>query len=169
MIGISEAGVWSLDQRFASRVGMSEQELGLVLGLAGILSLAGAGLVAWLGTRLGRTGPLAVAVISLGVSHYVTVTAASSQVLIASLCVESFVIFMLLPLVYGTAVALDSVGRVATAFGGAMLVGRALGPGLAGGLLERFSYEVLAVAVLSLAAVALMAFAFAARRASASP
>ena len=47
LIGISEAGVWSLDQRFASRVGMSEQELGLVLGLAGILSLAGAGLVAW--------------------------------------------------------------------------------------------------------------------------
>lgn len=157
-LATAEAGVWSLNQKFSIRAGLSISELGPILGVAGLVGLLGAAFAAWFGTRFGRTIPVFISVLLVGVSHFTIVTADSYMTFVVGLMFEGVALMFAIPFLYGFAVELDNLGRLATFLGGAMLLGRSAGPIFASNYLSASSYDSLGNAVLMVDGVALIAF-----------
>ena len=56
-----DGALWGFTQEIGKRTGMGDEQIGAVLGLAGILGLSGALLVAFINVRFGRALPVTLA------------------------------------------------------------------------------------------------------------
>jgi predicted MFS family arabinose efflux permease len=143
LIALGEGAIWAFTERLGVRVGVSREALGPVLASASLLGLGGAALASWLGTRRGRTSPLAIGILGVAVSTFGLGHADQPASYVALLLIWSVSFFFTLPYLMGTAAALDSQGRWTAAAAGCMTVGVALGPGLAGSLVASRGFPAL--------------------------
>jgi predicted MFS family arabinose efflux permease len=136
--------VWSFSQEIGRRTGLSDQQIGLILGITGFICLLGAVSAAILSTRFGRRAPLMVGIITCLILA-VSITLTRDPV-VYTICQALYqaAIFFTVPYLFGLAAKLDRFGRVLAAAGGGLMFGSALGPAVAGALVTLGGYTLMA-------------------------
>jgi hypothetical protein len=167
---IRDALVYSMSERLAARVAIDGEQLGLVLGVASVLGLLGPTLAAARTTDASRIAvPVALAAAIL-VSATMALGISSAVFSGATLLMPGTGMYAV-SLLSGLAARLDPSGRVVALGASAGIVGEALGPALAGALMDGAGSVGLVAGVLGAGAASITAvvLAQAASRASAAP
>ncbi len=148
--------VWAFSQEIGRRTGMTDQQIGLILGITGFICLLGAVAAAILSTRIGRLKPLLAGIITCLILG-ITITLTNNAIVYTiSQTFYQAAMFFTVPYLFGLAAKLDSYGRVMALAAGGMTFGSALGPAIAGFLIEAGGYK--SVALFILIAIALVIF-----------
>jgi predicted MFS family arabinose efflux permease len=158
LTSLGQGAVWSFNEQLGLAIGLSSQQMGVVLGGTTLIGLAGAGLAAALGMRWGRTGPLVLGLLGIVASTVALVQTVDVTVFIAADAVWAFFCFFTIPYLSGLLAALDRRGQWSATGAGVSAIGVALGPALGGSLIAATSYAALAGIVLGcgLGALALL-------------
>jgi predicted MFS family arabinose efflux permease len=138
-----EGGVLSFSERAATRLGVSERDIGTLLALAYTAGLAGASLVAWLGDRIPRLFPICFGISLMGSASLVVYHSQSTLLFSIFLCAFTFGFFIAFPYLIGACARLDRNGHWAARANGANLLGVAFAPFIAGTIISTTNYEVL--------------------------
>ncbi len=157
ILAVGQGGLWAFVERIGSSLAIETNSIGRILGGAALFGLFGAAAAAGLGTRVGRSGPLAVGLCALGVGTLGLAHATSATAYAGFAFTWMLAFLFTLPYVMGSAAALDAGGRWVAAATGASTIGTALGPVLAGILATRFGYPVLGWFALGCCACAIAA------------
>lgn len=155
LFATAEGAVWAFTERIGIAAGLARETVGAALGVTTLLGLLGAGAAAWLGTRGGRTRPIAIGVVGVVAATAVLAHASGGAMYLGALLCWSAAYFFCMPYLLGTAAALDPGGRVSAAAAGVAPVGLAFGPVVAGLLVARFGHPALAVLAVVAGAAAL--------------
>jgi predicted MFS family arabinose efflux permease len=156
---LGEQAIYAFMGEVGDRAGIPLEQFGLVAAGVQIAGLAGAGLAGWLGTRLGRTAPLAIGIAVSGLSRLGFIYASSPAEFAAISLVWGLSFFFVSPYIMGAAADLDRAGGRWTVAVGAMAnFGYAFGPGAAGSVFAHWGPGGLAVLAVtcSLAALAMI-------------
>ncbi len=135
-----EAALWAFSQPIGVRTGLSNQQVGTVLGITGALGILGAVTAAVLGTRYGRMKPMIVGLFMNAVlSFWISQTNDPVVFSIVEIVYHAF-LFFTTPYLFGMAAELDGLGRLVAVAGGSILLGGALGPAIGGLLISWQGY-----------------------------
>jgi predicted MFS family arabinose efflux permease len=148
LTALGQGAVWSFNEQLGLAIGLSSQQMGVVLGGTTLVGLAGAGLAAALGTRRGRTGPLVLGLLGIIASTVLLVQTQDLILFIAADAVWAFFCFFTLPYLSGLLAALDRQGQWSATGAGVSAIGVALGPAVGGALVAASSYGALTGIVL---------------------
>ena len=96
----------------------------------------GGGIAALLGVRLGRVSPIVVGILLSALGRWLYISAASAGTLMAGAFFWGLGFYFVSPYQVGLGAALDRKGRVAVAIAAAANFGYAVGPGMAGRILQ---------------------------------
>lgn len=145
-----QGGVYTFVAQIGERCGLDEYEVGRALTGTGLFGLIGGLIAAQLGGRFGRRWPIAIG-LSLNIAAAVGLALGNgATTFVALMFLWNAAYYFVVPFLMGLVAALDDLGRWAVVSDGAWTLGDALGPGLAGTLVERGGY-------LPLSAMALLA------------
>lgn len=134
---MSETGLWAFSQVIGmDSVGLDEQTVGLALSAASFVGLAGALLAAVLGGRRGYAVPV-VSLLLLGAAAKVVVILASdSTTYVTAQVIWGFTFPAVFAYLLALGAVLDPQGRWSMSVGVALAFGGALGPLIAGGVID---------------------------------
>lgn len=135
LVFVGLGSTWVLIGQVGAWCGLSPVEVGNRLAAATAVGAGGALLLALVGTRFGRVGPLLSAVGMLAASCALMVLAPTPLVFGVAVCVYMLGWTVSLPMLLGMMAELDPSGRSAVASVGLQSGGMAAGPALAAGLL----------------------------------
>ncbi len=154
-----EAALWAFSQQIGVQTGLSNQQVGTVLGITGALGILGAVAAAALGTRYGRMKPLIVGLVMNAVlSFWISQTNDPIVFSIVEIVYHAF-LFFTVPYLFGMAAELDGLGRLVAVAGGSILLGGALGPAIGGVLISWQGYTAIGgFILLAMAAVTTLAW-----------
>ncbi|MES2495726.1 MAG: MFS transporter [Pseudomonadota bacterium] len=127
-------GVYAFSERRAVSIGLSPAEIGATLGAATVMTMLGAALVAWVGTRPGRTIPTLVTMAIATLSYALVLGSQGTTLFVAGMMAFGLMQMALNSYFFGLASVLDREGRIAAALQGYSLVPYALGAALFGTL-----------------------------------
>lgn len=127
-------GVYAFSERRAVSIGLSPAEIGATLGAATVMTMIGASLVAWVGTRPGRTIPTLVTMAIATLSYALVLGSQGTTLFAAGMLAFGLMQMALNSYFFGLASVLDREGRIAAALQGYSLVPYALGAALFGTL-----------------------------------
>ncbi|KQX25167.1 MULTISPECIES: MFS transporter [unclassified Sphingomonas] len=127
-------GVYAFSERRAVAIGLEPAAIGAVLGATTLMTVIGALLVAWVGTRPGRTVPTLVTMAVATLAYGLVLGAAGTAPFIAGMLAFGLMQMALNSYFFGLASVLDREGRAAAALQGYSLVPYALGAALFGTL-----------------------------------
>jgi predicted MFS family arabinose efflux permease len=145
---VGQGGVWMFIAQIGEHTGLSEFEVGNVITGADLAGLSGGVVAAWLGARFGRKWPI---VLGLGLNVVAAVGIAfteSSLSYIAFNCLWNTAYYFVVPYLMGALAAMDDLGRWVVASDGVWTLGDAVGPAVAGTLVEWGGYGPLAALAL---------------------
>ncbi len=140
---IGQTAIWAFTERIGKELGMSVSGVSGVLAATGLAGIVGAGAAALLGTRWGRTFPLSLAIIISVVSVLGLTEGRTEAIYISANAGWAFGYAFAIPYFLGACAAIDIAGRWTAAGLGASAVGGALGPAVAGMLVETGDYTAL--------------------------
>ena len=143
LTNIADMGIWAFSERTGTSLQISAHRIGEILAMATFFSLAGSFTAATIGIRFGRIAPMAA---GLTACFFVVLgVGAPANVLIYTISVVllPFAFLFSFPYFLGALAALDERGTWAALGGSASAVGIALGPLIAGYLVEKFSYSIM--------------------------
>ena len=138
-----ESAIWAFLERIGVRAGVPPASIGLLLGASTLVGLMGAGLAAWLGTRIGRRLPLVLGIAAQALACWAVANAETTSPYVVATLAYALAFFFVQPYLVGTAAFIDPQGRVVAAYAGVVLIGGGVGPGLGGMLVEWLSYPAL--------------------------
>lgn len=153
-----ETALWAFSQEIGLRTGLSYQQVGSILGIAGLAAILGAGIAAIVGTRFGRLTPMLLGLVINTVIPFII--SQTSNSLVFTVCQISYHLglFFTVPYLFGMAAKLDPKGRLMAVGGGALVLGGATGPGAAGLLISWGGYYALGgFIIVSMTLVTIMA------------
>lgn len=134
--------MWAVTERIAVSIGMSSQEAAYALLASNVFGMVGGFLVKLTGERFGRTLPLFLGAVVLGVSFIGIGNASEAALFSGALLVYGVAYFYLLPYIMGAAAELDGDGKVA-AFNAAMPgISAAITPALGAYISSTYSFGV---------------------------
>jgi predicted MFS family arabinose efflux permease len=141
---IGQGGVYTFIAQMGERSGLDEFAVGRTLTGTGIAGLVGGVLAAALGSRFGRKWPIAIG-LALNVAAAIGLTLGHDATAYVALnLLWNAAYYFVVPYVMGALSAMDDLGRWVVASDGAWTLGDAVGPGVAGSLVERAGYGPLA-------------------------
>jgi predicted MFS family arabinose efflux permease len=152
---LGEQAVWAFMAEIGVRAKIPLEQVGLVAAATGLAGLAGAAFAGWLGTRLGRSAPLAIALSVSALSRWGFIYASSPLEYTVMSIVWGLSFFFVSPYIMGAAATLDREGRWTVAVGAMANFGYAFGPGVAGGVLAHWGQPALAILAVASSAGAL--------------
>ncbi len=127
-------GVYAFSERRAVDIGLGAAAIGGALAAATVMTVVGALLVAWVGTRPGRTLPTMATMAVATLSYGLVLGAATPPLFLAGMLAFGLMQMALNSYFFGLASTLDREGHVAAALQGYSLIPYALGAGLFGSL-----------------------------------
>jgi predicted MFS family arabinose efflux permease len=137
---VGQGAVWTFVAQIGEYTGLGEHATGRAMTLAGLLGLFGGVVAAWLGDRIGYRVPIAIGV---GLNTVAAVGLAFTDdpiVYTVLLWLWTAAYTFAVPYLMGALAAMDDLGRWVVASDGAWTLGDAVGPGIAGTLVERIGY-----------------------------
>lgn len=158
MLDMCGQGLWAFTERIGVGVGLGLPEIGKVAALGNFSGLIGSVVAAWLGTRRGRTAPLAVGVAATACAQWFLVNAASGATYAAAQVGWGLAFYFTVPYIMGLAASLDRQGRWTVTVGALMMLGAAIGPLMAGSAIENWGYAGFAWLLMACTAVAFVSF-----------
>jgi predicted MFS family arabinose efflux permease len=141
---VGQGGVWTFIAQIGERSGLDEFQVGNVITGTGLAGLVGGVLATWLGGRFGRKWPIVIG-LGLNVVAAVGLTLTSEHLTYIGLnWLWNAAYYFVVPYLMGALAAMDDLGRWVVASDGVWTLGDAVGPGLAGTLVEWGGYPPLA-------------------------
>ena len=133
--------LWGFVERMgAENVGLSVNDIGLLLSASVVFMLGGSLAAGILGVRWGRTAPLVLASVLSGVGVLIASVANTYWWYAIGLMLYSFWYLFITPyIIAGTSSTLDSTGKLASAMGGTMFLFYSVGVGVGGFIVEYLS------------------------------
>ena len=131
-----EQALWSFAYNLPIEAGVDPTLASQILAFATLMGLVGGGIAALLGVRLGRVLPIVVGTLLSALGRWLYIGAAGTGTLLAGGFFWGVGFYFVSPYQIGIAAALDRKGRVAVASAAAMNFGYAVGPGMAGRILQ---------------------------------
>jgi predicted MFS family arabinose efflux permease len=141
--------IYTYIERRARILGMSSENIGLLISFGFATGMAGTVLAGWVGRRFGMIPPLVIGMVLQGVSCLVLAIGDSQIALWGSVILFQIMWYFLYPYVFGIAAEIDPVGRLVTAVGGVYLIGAAIAASIGGYVVQYGGFA--AVGTLSLA------------------
>ena len=149
-------GVYSFCERRAVAVGLSPAGVGSVLGATTLMTVVGSALVAWIGTRPGRTIPTMVTMAIATVGYGLALGGRGVGPFVLGMLAFGLIQMALNSYFFGLASVLDPDGRVAAFLQGFSLIPYAFGAALFGMLGDLPSLAIPAIAINLAAALILL-------------
>ena len=149
-------GIYSFCERRAVAVGLSPAGVGSVLGATTLMTVIGAALVAWIGTRPGRTIPTLATMAIATIAYGLALGARAVEPFVLGMLAFGLIQMALNSYFFGLASVLDPGGRVAAFLQGFSLIPYALGAALFGTLGNLPEVAIPAMAVNILGALILL-------------
>lgn len=137
---VGDGAVWSFSERLGLRSGVTPLQVGAVLAIGQLASMAGAGAAALIDTRFGRLLPTAVAII-LSMLGSLLFLVLKPTAYCAAILAISFAWTLFLTYLNGLMSAQDPAGRVAALSVTSQTAGMAVGPSLGGVLVVTYGYS----------------------------
>jgi len=137
---IGNGAVWAFTERLGLRSGVTAVQIGTILSLGQLASIAGAGTAALVNIRFGRLGPIFAAIL-LSILSLTMIGAQHAALYAAGAVVFSFAWTLFLTYLNGLMSAQDSAGRVVALSVTSQTVGMAIGPSVGGALVGSYGYE----------------------------
>ncbi len=157
-VSIGCCATWSFFVVLGLRTGLSEAAVDATVGYSILCALPSATLATLIGTRFGRFRPMAVTMILVVVAIFLLTHSSSPAIFRITACIVEASICFLIPYFFGVAAAEDASGAAATVAGGAFLSTGAVGPYLAGCLMQYLGVPSIAWFVLGANVVAAALF-----------
>ena len=133
---VAEMALWNFGFYIPVQAGVPEEVVGAILGITVLMGLAGGAFAAWLGTRMGRVGPIVIGSMLSVAGRWIFIASSTSEWVFFGGLLWGLGFYFVTPYQIGLVAALDRHGRLAVLAGGAMNFGYAVGPAIAGRLLE---------------------------------
>ncbi len=149
-------GVYSFCERRAVAVGLSPTGVGSVLGATTLMTVVGSALVAWIGTRPGRTLPTVATMAIATLAYGLALGGTSVAPFVVGMLAFGLIQMALNSYFFGLASVLDPGGRVAAFLQGYSLIPYAFGAALFGTLGNLPALALPAVAINILATLILL-------------
>jgi predicted MFS family arabinose efflux permease len=156
LLSISGQGLWAFTERIGDAIGLETEQIGWWISVSSLSGLGSAAFAAWLGTRLGRTFPITVAIALSGYSQWILVNANTEVAYIVALFGWGLALNFWFPFVMGLLAELDRGGRWTVVSGAVAMFGIAVGPWVAGRLQEESPDHGLATLLVGCAVAALL-------------
>ena len=143
----AEQALWQFAYNIPVESGIDEETASKVLAFTTLMGLAGGAFAAMLGVRLGRITPLVVGSLCSVAGRWMYIAASGPEWLFLGGLLWGLGFYFVSPYQLGLVAALDRRGRVAVAGGAAFNFGYALGPAIAGWILQHMDHGTLIAAV----------------------
>ena len=150
LVNLTDTALWGFSERVAERLQLSESTTGMVLSAAQVAALFGASTAIVLGDRLPRLVPILMGLLLLGTGGYIVYNTDSVVLFVVSLLGGSYGLFVVFPYLLGACARVDKAGHLMALAGGAQVVGGAVGPALAGAVIEASGYQGLGSLIVAL-------------------
>ena len=148
IIQFGQSGFYSFSERFGVEfVGLTVEEMGLLLAVGYLGAIPGSALAAWVGYKFGRVAPLLLSLLVFAMTVNLAVFANDAIIFSVAFIALNFVYFFCIPYQLGIAADLDHSGKLASASIGVFFFGLAGGPYLGSFLVSNFDYFSLATSV----------------------
>ena len=135
---MAETALWSFGYYLPVEAGVPEELVGAILSSTVLMGLAGGALAAWLGTSRGRLTPIVVGSLVSVAGRWLYIHSSTAEMVFLAGLLWGLGFYFVSPYQVGLLAALDRTGRLAVAAGGATNFGYALGPAVAGRVLESY-------------------------------
>ena len=142
LYNVGTGAVWTFTERVGVRVGLSVEQIGVAIGLSGLVGLLGSMLAPYACQKLGRTGAAALGYSVCGVSAILLTHELGQWMYLIGLAVYWTGWMYIYPVQLAAAGELDPSGRLAARLGGVLMLTYALGPIAGGAVVEHVSYPV---------------------------
>jgi len=140
MFNLGLGSVWAFIDRPAAALGLNLETTGSILSGTYLVSMLGSSVAAWQGSRIGFLRPYAGSMLAMTGALVLLIAPPSVFVYIAALSLINFCWNYGMTYQFSAIYASDSSGRTAVLIILAQSVGLMLGPGIAGMLVEYYSY-----------------------------
>ena len=153
---MSLASIWAYIELMAADIDIPMVETGRILALALPLSACGSGLAAWLGTRYGRTVPLLVALVGMGMTLTWLAQVSDARGLFWAFLGQQVFWTFGVPYFFGLLGDLDDSGKLIALAPVAQTLGIILGPLIAAAFLTGAGYLPVIIVAATTGAVAVL-------------
>ena len=144
---VAEQALWNFGFYIPVQAGVPEEVVGGILSVTVLMGLAGGGFAAWLGTRWGRVGPIVAGSLFSLAGRWIFIASSTSEWVFFGGLLWGLGFYFVSPYQIGLVAALDRHGRLAVAAGGAMNFGYAMGPTIAGRVLQNLDASAFLVVI----------------------
>lgn len=133
---LSIGGIWTFVSGAAEAAGISAAATGTVLAVATTMGIVGAGLASWLGGRVSRRGMVILGYAILAASLALLAAVQGAGAYVIALCGFKFAWTFVLPFILAIVATHDATGRLVASLTLVIGVGLAVGPLIAGNMLN---------------------------------
>jgi predicted MFS family arabinose efflux permease len=135
---MAEMALWNFSYHLPVEAGVPEERVGAILSSTVLMGLAGGALAAWLGTSRGRLMPIVVGSLVSIAGRWLYIESSTAEVMFLAGLLWGLGYYFVTPYQAGLLAAIDRTGRLAVTAGAATVFGFALGPAVAGRMLESY-------------------------------
>ncbi len=154
----AEQALWNFAYNLPIEAGVDPALTAKMLAFTTIMGLAGGVIAALLGVRLGRVFPIVLGCLLSLSGRWLYISSASSSTLLLGSLLWGLGFYFVSPYQIGLVAAIDRTGRAAVASAVAFNFGYAVGPGLAGRILQYMDREWLMMIIAASTLVSLLLF-----------
>lgn len=137
IFAVRESAYWGFLERFGAAASVSAAMVGLVVGIGTVPSVIAPRLATILRARFGEIVPTVLGVFLEGVVLYLLSATGSKVLFLILLLVWPVFYCYTVPLLMGVAARLDNQGRIIAMAAGALQIAFAIGPALAGAIVQK--------------------------------
>ncbi|MEI8326719.1 MAG: hypothetical protein WCH44_15410, partial [Betaproteobacteria bacterium] len=159
LLALLDTVSWTFIERRGLSIGMSPMTVGSVLGLTNFLGMVGATLPIVAGERLGRVAPVLVGTCIGAVAAVVPYISGSRVHFIVFSSAYVIAFAAVIPFCMGSAATLDRDGMWASIVGAMLVAPTAMGPFLAGFVIDNYGFQGIPWVLATLGAFTAIAFA----------
>ena len=153
-----EQALWNFAYNLPIEAGVDPALAAQILGLTVFMGLAGGAIAAVVGVRFGRTFPIVLGCLFSVSGRWLYISSASSSTLLVGALLWGVGFYFVSPYQIGLVAAVDRTGRAAVAIAAASNFGYAVGPGLAGRILQNMDREWLMMIIAGSTFVSMLLF-----------
>jgi hypothetical protein len=153
-----EQALWNFAYNLPIEAGVDPTIAAQILGITVFMGLGGGAVAALLGVRLGRILPIVVGCLLSVSGRWLYIGSDTSATLLMGSLLWGLGFYFVSPYQIGLVAAVDRKGRVAVAFAGVSNFGYAVGPGLAGRIIQYMDREWLMLIIAGSTLVSMLLF-----------